>query len=355
MLAEGQRELSSHVTRLRAQSLHETSDDESFKVLSAVARERAMLYEQAIVKDHLDQGLVVNRNLADGRAESLCDSLFFSSLRFTALHKLGWSDEANEAWSHVLLETYDRGRFIRHPKCRRKSASRDQIIGLTVALTQEPLQHRLELERILQIIERTGGSIDDGPFYVSRLSPGIGENLRQLAIARGWRPEHLPKVVRDGFSTVEFDTWMGTPGYVAHLSALMLWIELELIDQHPHLEVHSINGFMDDFAPDWAASFSAQRRAWVAAELYRADPDNLFFEYLNLRAAGALTKNARARLLEKLLAMPEFPVGRLPQNCDRHADYLWQRASIEYQGDGECRESFSGVDFLWMTALLVAE
>ena len=28
--------------------------------------------------------------------------------------------------------------------------------------------------------------------------------------------------------------------------------------------------------------------------------------------------------------MPQFPEGRLPANCDRRADYMWQRSSREY-------------------------
>lgn len=351
ILFRGQKDLQASIIQLRAQSL-DSHGYEEWHELSHLARERARLYEQAIEREHLYKGMVVNRHLANGQASSSCDSLLFSSLRFVALQKLGESAEAERAWNNIVQHSYQDGRWIRHPDCKRKASSRDMIVGLMAALSQEPPGHELQFARLLRIIERTGGSVDDGPFYVSRLSPGMGELLKHMAASRGWQEREIPPAIRVGFSTVEFDTWIAAPGFGAHLNALTLWIELELLERHPELEIRSLSGLMDEFAPAWGSSFAEQRRAWAANELYKLDPDNMFFEYLRLKTAGALSYGAKARMLSRLLSMPQYPVERLPQDCDRRADYLWQRSSAEYQGKETCSESFHGVDFLWMVALL---
>jgi hypothetical protein len=350
-LVQGQRDLQASIFSLRAHAL-EGRGYEQWRELSMIARERARLYEQAIERDHLDKGMVVNRHLADGKAASACDSLLFSSLRYISLLKLGETAEAERAWANIVEQSYANGRWLRHPDCRRKSSSRDMIVGLMAAMSQEPQGHAIQFARLMKIIERTGGSVDDGPFYVSRLSPGMGELLKHMAASRGWQEKDLPTTIRVGFSTVEFDTWIAAPGFGAHLNGLTLWIEMELLEKHPELEIRSLSGLLDQFAPSWGTPFADQRRAWAAGELYQLDPNNMFFEYLQLRSAGALSYTAKARLLTRLLAMDEFPRERLPQDCDRKADYLWQRSSVEYQGKKSCRESFNGVDFLWMAALL---
>ncbi|MBC7660030.1 MAG: hypothetical protein H7249_10005 [Chitinophagaceae bacterium] len=318
-----------------------------------LARERAWLYEQAIERDHLSQGMVVNRSIR-GKIEGACDSLMFSSLRTVALFKLGQDVEADRAWSHIAQKAYDKRRWVRHPDCKWQASSRDMIVGLMAALSQEPVGFADSFVRLLNVIERTGGSIDDGPFYVSRVSPGMAEILKNMAIAQGYREEQLPTVIRMGFVTLEFDTLVVTPGYRAHLNALMLWIELELIQRHPELEMRSLSGLLDGINSDWGSTFTARRRAFAAEQLFKLDPKNIFFEYLYLRTAGILTRTAKAELLQRLLAMPQFPEGRLPNDCDRPADYLWQRRSTEYERVKACRTVaiFHGVDFLWMVALL---
>ncbi|MBC7531825.1 MAG: hypothetical protein H7318_09620 [Oligoflexus sp.] len=350
-LLRGQRDLQASVFRLRAEAFDRHGYDR-WRELSQLARERARLYEQAIERDHLSKGMIVNRHIVNKQASSTCDSLLFSSLRFIALQKLGEGAEADKAWSNIVDHSYQDGRWIRHPDCKRKSASRDMIVGLMAALSQEPQGHEVQFARLLHIIDRTGGSVDDGPFYVSRLSPGMGELLKHMAASRSWKERDVPPVIRVGFSTVEFDTWIAAPGFGAHLNALTLWIELELLERHPELEIRSLSGLMDEFAPTLGTSFADQRRAWAADQLYNLDPDNMFFEYLRLRTAGALNYSSKARLLSRLLSMPQFPVERLPQDCDRKADYLWQRSSGEYTGTKKCSESFHGVDFLWMVSLL---
>ncbi|MES2745448.1 MAG: hypothetical protein V4655_08470 [Bdellovibrionota bacterium] len=346
--------LSASLIKLRAQSF-EAESEHRYRDLASLARNRARLYNEWINDTHLYKGLVVGKDLSTGRATSVCDSLLFSSLRYASLKKLGSDEEADKAWQAIAKNNYADGRWVRHPDCKRKSSSRDMIVGLMAALSQEPKGHDEAFAKLMGIIARTGGSVDDGPFYVSRLSPGLGELLKQMALVRGYPKESLPSALKVGFSTVEFDTWIAEPGFRAHLNAMTLWIELELISRHPDLEFRSLSAILDEISPDLGFGFQTQRRAFAAGELYNLDPENLFFEYLRLRTAGALTFATRARLLEKLLAMPAFPRDRLPQDCDRRADYLWQRGSREYAGRTTCHEQFAGIDFLWMTALLTEE
>ena len=133
--------------------------------LGITAREKALRYEQWIVDHHLENDMLVNRH-SDGRPAGECDSLLFSSLRYTALIKLGWRDKANGAWRGIQ-NAYQNGRWVRHPKCRRKSTSRDMIVGLLVAMTQSPPAEVRRLQQLFDIVGETGGSIDDGPFYTS--------------------------------------------------------------------------------------------------------------------------------------------------------------------------------------------
>ena len=346
-----QERLDTSLVKLRAQAF-EAESEYRYLGLARIARARAFQYDEWIHRDHLLKGLVVGRDLGTRAPTSVCDSLLFSSLRFTALSKMGAEKEAARAFAAIAKENYKQRRWIRHPDCTRKSSSRDMIVGLMAALGQEPKGHNEAFAKLMAIIARTGGSVDNGPFYVSRLSPGLSELLKHMALVRGYPEEALPPALRVGFSTVEFDSWIAEPGFRAHLNAMTLWIELDLMEKHPELQIRSLSGLLDKFSPAWGFGFQAQRRAFVASELYQMDPDNLFFEYLRLRTAGALSYAMRAKLLESLLTSKAFPTDRLPQNCDRKADYLWQRSSREYAPMIHCHEAFPGVDFLWMTALL---
>jgi hypothetical protein len=62
-------------------------------------------------------------------------------------------------------------------------------------------------------------------------------------------------------------------------------------------------------------------------------------------------------LMKSLASMKkQFPDNRLPMNCDRKADYLWQRNTNEaFEASEECTKSFHGIDFLWMAALLTEQ
>lgn len=355
-LLREQEKLSQSVFSLRAASF-ESKAKERFVELSLYARARAAQYNEWIEESMLHKGLVVGRDLESGAPTSVCDSLLFSSLRFVALKKLGFEAEAEKAFQTIERENYFGGRYIRHPDCKRKSSSRDMIVGLMAALNQEPEGHLEAFEKLIAIIKRTGGSVDDGPFYVSRLSPGLSELLRHMAHIRNYPVAALPSPLNVGFSTLEIDSWLANPGFRSHLNAMTLWIELDLIAKHPELEIRSVAELLDGVSTGFGFGFQAHRRAFAAESLYKLDPSNLFFEYLRLRAAGALTYAERVRLLERVLDARAFPLEQLPRDCDRRADYLWQRYSLEYAGSGEavCHERFPGVDFLWIIAVLLDE
>jgi hypothetical protein len=98
-----------------------------------------------------------------------------------------------------------------------------------------------------------------------------------------------------------------------------------------------------------------QRRQWIAGRLRQLHGGNLFYRWLDHEAFGTRTPEAEEQMLSQLLSMTQFPANRLPMNCDRHADYIWQRKLDEFsRADKECHVTFSGVDFLWMASLLGA-
>jgi hypothetical protein len=60
-------------------------------------------------------------------------------------------------------------------------------------------------------------------------------------------------------------------------------------------------------------------------------------------------------LLNKLLQMNEFPNNSLPSDCERRADYVWQRSSTSYQKKSiRCNYQYPGIDFIWMASLLIS-
>lgn len=342
--------LGSYVFRDWADSIV-VSDDHRIAVVNRVM-EKARSYERQIQKSHLLLGMVVNRD-QDGGPVDVCDSLLFSSLRFVALSKLGMRDEAAKAWT-AIEGSQDNGRWFRHPRCK-TATSRDMILGVAAALTQWPANHEAHLRRLIGAITRMNGSVDQGPFYVSYLSPGMAEILHLLALRSGLPEESLPSQVKRGFSTLELDAAVLTPGYRSHLVALTTWTELELESnsgskvRSPHLHYGPLGKI---FA---AKSLRDRRLEWATDRLVEIDSHNIFYRWVRLKAAGALSAGARVKLLEELLAMPQFPE-HLPWDCDRRADYLWQRDSVEYgPRAGGCTYQYSGVDFLWMASLLIAD
>ncbi len=315
---------------------------------------RAQHYEDLIQENFLDRGMVIHSG-ANGKIEGRCDSLLFSSLRYVALKKLGWDESANQAWQAVL-DSRRGAKWLRHPKCNHQ-LSRDMIIGLMAALSQEPPRHREIVIELFDYISANQGFFGEGSFHLSYLSPGLGEILRHIAKKLDMSPSSLPLQVRYGFSTLSLDTLPASKGFRTHLNALAIWLELELAKGKPMSDFRSIS-----LLADWSAKLanlppaSHQRTAWLAGKILATNPNNLFYEWLNHRAHGRLNARLKASFLRRLLAMPHFPQDRLPNPCDRSADYLWQRDSREYLPTPDkykCSASFHGVDFLWMAALIL--
>lgn len=325
-------------------------------VLEERTRSRALRYEELIRASSTFKGMVVTRE-HDGRVGDLCDSLLFSSIRYVSLRKLGLEQEAADAWSWIV-KSREGGKWFRHPHCATKSTSRDMIVGLMAALTQRPEGYREILHELIAYVGDNSGYVGDGPFYVSYLSPGLAEVLRHFARIEGIPEESLPSTIRYGFSTMEFDTYLSRVGFQSHLISMVLWIEMELNRlEASAIKIRGIPMPLDRLSRAlWGVKVFEERWAWQAQRLVDRDPPNLFFRWLRLKSADALSAKARLTMLRELDSMMQFPEYELPQNCTRKADYLWQRASREYRAlkHQNCTRRFSGVDYLWMASVLTA-
>lgn len=323
--------------------------------LVIAARNRAYLYEAIVEREHLSQGLVVNRRKTAGQIADQCDSLLFSSLRWVSLLKFGWKDRAHEALASIRKSQVE-GSWIRHPECFDRSLSRDMLMGILIVLSQRPLGHEEDLLRLVSRIRDGGGFFSDGPGYVSYLTPGLGKILRMLLRDIDLQGDLIPSSILSGYSTNEVSLLFMSPGYEAHLAGLALWLEMELGAQEDIGRgtdfVNRAVGLMLSYF--WSTNPFAQSHKWVALRLVQVDPKNLFFRYLWFRSIGALNARVASRLLSELLQMPQFPQDRLPSSCDRTADFMWQRGSHEYSEiDTSCERRFHGTDFLWMASLLI--
>lgn len=313
--------------------------------------ERIALYDDEVVKKHLVDGMLVNWTL-EGRMLDQCDSLLFSALRYTALKKLGHEARARDAWNAIQGSQND-GYWLRHPRCD-KSTSRDMIVGLMVALSQRPFGYEQHLKTLLARVKQHDGYFGTGPVYVSYATPGVAKLMGMLAAQEpSISPAEVPKVVADGYSTNEIQMLVTQRGYAAHLIALTIWLEMEL--QHGRPEARGgFHELLDDLTlPFGGSDLYQQRYEWSTNELVKLDSRNLFFRYLRLRAADAMTPPVAYRMMAELLDMEQFPTDRLPLDCDRRADYMWQRSSAQYEPSNRgCRRQFHGTDFVWMAALL---
>ncbi len=314
-------------------------------------------YEDLLKKAHLAKGMVINRSLSNREEKDLCDSLLFSSIRYASLTRLGRSDDALDAW-YFIEQSKLNGMWIRHPKCSRKSLSRDMLTGVLLALLHSPPRAREHLENLVNELDKKSGYFSHGPVYVSYLTPGLGKIIRLLSHYYDLDGENLPEIIKQGYSTNEFSVILIEPGYEAHLAALALWIEMEIDTK---LKIRERNGYLDHLFNALIRPFSkgdlkSQSFSWTSKRLFEIDPKNLFFTFLRLKTAGAMNAPIAALLLQRLLNMEEFPEYQLPADCDRRADYLWQRSSTEYKSRSKrCDHQFSGIDFTWMASLLLSE
>ena len=356
-LVANSRFLSRHNAALAewAQAAQDPAASSAQAALQEGALARTRLYEVLIKQTQLEDGMIVVR-AKDGSALDMCDSLLFSALRYVALRKLGLDSDAEDAWA-AISKSQHQGHWQRHPRCAHFT-SRDMLFGVLAAFTQDPPEVRPLLVDTLRYIKENGGYLSHGPFHVSLVSPAAGEVLRTLALGQGIPESLFPTPVSLGFSTIEFESLSPQPGYVSHLVGLNIWIERELrrhklyraYASRPRTAVSNLSPLTAPFTPN---SLHRNRAGWAARQLHESAPENLFFKWLRLETAGALSPLTRAEMLRELMAMPQFPSDRLPQDCDRQADYLWQRSQNRYTEKSEtCSKTFPGVDFLWMVALL---
>ncbi len=336
----------------------------NFDLLKEKALNRAFIYEKQIEQRHLWKGLIIDLNIPLNKPEDVCDSLIFSSLHFVALNNLNMKEQAKIQWDNIKkYNIKSDGRIIRHPYCQRKSLSRDQIIGLFLALTfLENEKDRKDLVKIIvERVKKLRGFFDDGRIDQSYLTPGLKSILGALAYVTE-NEQHLNNEIKDGFSTLAFDSAFTPRGYQANLTALCLLLEMllseEMIKKDINWDIFNFEAKLFSYDVNKYRASKANEKRWqqVASYLVALDDKNLFFRYVYYKAHDRLTKNNKALILDELLKMPIFPENRLPCDMDRHADYAWQRDSIEYSPDQrltECVEEYSGVDFLLLTSLLL--
>lgn len=319
------------------------------------ALSRAALYDELIKKNMLLDGMVVNRN-AEGEPEGICDSLLFSSLRFFALKRLGFEESAQAAWNGVL-GSRSGAQWQRHPRCG-KSLSRDMLMGVLVALQANPENGTSVFRSMLSEIDRQKGFIGDGPFYVSWLSPGVAGLVRMEAERRHIAYDEWPWILKQSFSSIEYDGLFLKEGYQSHLAGLGLWLELEHKQGMEWFNPRSLLGLIGRLSGEkgeFDTSFDERRRQWIAGKLSSLSGANLFFDWLEYKVNGLYDVNSEIKLLSELLSMPQFPAVRLPRDCDRAADYIWQRRDKEaIPVARHCGRTYAGVDFLWMAAILGA-
>jgi hypothetical protein len=300
-------------------------------------------------------GMVVNRN-AEREPEGICDSLLFSSLRFFALKRLGFEESAQAAWNGVL-GSRSGAQWRRHPRCG-KSLSRDMLMGVLVALRADPEHGTSVFRSMLSEIDRQNGFVGDGPFYVSWLSPGVAGLVRMEAERRQIAYDEWPWILKQSFSSIEYDGLFLKEGYQSHLAGLGLWLELEHKQGMDWFNPRSLLGLIGRLSGEkgeFDTSFDERRRQWIAGKLSSLSGANLFFDWLEYKVNGLYDVNSEIKLLSELLSMPQFPAVRLPRDCDRAADYIWQRRDKEaIPLARECGRTYAGVDFLWMAAILGA-
>ena len=189
------------------------------------------------------------------------------------------------------------------------------------------------------------------------MTPGIAENFRRVSRLYP-AVKNQPDVVKMGFSTLEMDVFFSGKGFSSHLIALQIWLEMEINELYKKSGLwrgpRSVLWEVANILSPWTEeNMYKQRHLWLTQKLVELDSKNLFYRWLRLRAGGVLGPSVRLAMMEELLEMPQFPEDSLPGNCHRRADYMWQRDSEEFTPvSRECTMQFSGVDFLWMAALM---
>ena len=341
---------------LRTATSVEIIQKETLNRLQREAVSRVALYNELIKRDVLLDGMVIHldeqRNVAGE-----CDSLLFSSLRYVALLRAGLADEAAAAWESIN-KSRQGGFWFRHPRCRDKSLSRDMMMGLLIALNENPPGTREVLVQLLEEIDRRNGYFSDGPFFVSYLSPGIAGLLRHLAARNEIPFESWPWALKQSFSSIEFDALFVHEGYESHLAALGVWLEWKMMKRPDAFNPRSMLGefqrLLGGASPPGALAMDHQRLQWISSTLAEQNQGNLFFQWIETQVMDRDSIASRIQVLSELLNSPQFPVDRLPRDCDHDSDYVWQRKMAELLPiQTKCRATWNGVDFMWLAGLVM--
>ena len=235
------------------------------------------------------------------------------------------------------------------------------ILGFLMTHLFLPEGGKETFEKFMYLIQNNSGFFGWEKTHYSFLTPQIAHLSRHIARLYSIPFSSMPDLFRQGFSTVEWQSLLVAPGYRTHLIALALWVEIELYERKfsgysrevydPWLERQKF--WISDYSTD---HLDLARIRFTAQRLVEIDSKNLFFRWLRLKVAGLLTPALSQKMLWELNSMPQFPKGNLPYNCDRKADYLWMRHSIEAKMSSlTCDVEFSGVDYLWITSLILGE
>jgi len=293
-------------------------------------KRKSLFYNNLIEENHLLKGMVIN--FSAKRILDQCDSLLFSSLRYSALKSLHLDSAAENAWEGIYSSS-ENGQWWRHPYCKDRAISKDMLLGIIIALDNQPEHSEVAIADLLERIERNNGFFANGPIFLSYLTPNIAVHLKRLAKQANIPYSDMPNVVRRNYSTSEFSHYFIDGGYRSHLISLGTWVSLK--------------------EPSPKNTFQSILTTWNTHKLVSINA-SLFNRYLRLYSAGALNRQTRYQLMTELLNMrSQFPDDRLPMDCDRKADYLWQRNFWEsYDRNKQCSKTFNGIDFLWMAALL---
>lgn len=348
--------------RMLSRHFPRAADTVDEKRVLAELHRKFQLYHDRSSALSLSRGMVVIKDI-DGRLIHSCDSLLFSALRYVSLLKAGEHAGAVTAWN-AINGSFIGGNWRRHPACRDKATSRDMILGLLIALSANPGQGKNILEGLVARIRDGGGYFDDGPFYVSYMTPQIADLIRLLWESFSLPVESLPPLIRYSFSTLDINSMELRRGYQSHLLALGLWLEMELLQASirpesgmPPAPPRSAFSLIRATVPGVnVGSLYLWHWDFVAEKLAALDPDNMFYRYLFLKANDLLDRRVLLELAQEMIEMPQFPHGFLPMDCDRKADYLWQRDSREMEmRKPECGLVYPGVDYMWMAANIMSD
>jgi hypothetical protein len=276
------------------------------------------------------------------------------------------------------FSSQDDGAWIRHPRCAKKSISRDMAHG--VALVQVALRTLGSRQPFYQKIQKTLDDLTtvnrtsrDGSFMGLFLSPWSRSDLFTSLI----NPT-IVEMLDPGRGIMINDLILVVPeprGYVTHLNALAILFELEslALDQPPRTLQNMIN------LPSRIDQL--ERLLNLARAVEKTSPENILFKAIRFRVTAAIMDTLAAEnvdtheqydyavsavkifmamhLINKLSALEArglFPADRLPNSGKSHRfeEYLWQRSEETWTSPTTDAYEWPGVDYIMMVAMIMA-